>query len=207
MNTCGLTQADTVTEKIATRRLSCVEAIRERRGEVTCFTPALLITCGRLPVDPINEFVARFNVADEQRPFCVEVPPPLLPFFSGLGVTSHAGSVVDWDRRLYAVPNQVVKDCFNFLGGIGITSADFMASSVMYEIDIPDPTMPQFDSRRHVIPVTVFGVLSADKITYLEPNGALPPFLKTVPAQTALNSSKFQPGLDAASLKKIQEEL
>lgn len=207
MTQAGLVKADAVTEKMPVRKLSCVEAMRERRGEVTCFTPALLITAGRLPVDPINEFVARFNVADAGRPFCVEVPEPLFPFFSGIGVTAFAGGVVNWDRRLYAVPNTHAKECLNFLSGIGIVGDGYTASSVMYEINIPDPTMPQFETRQHFIPVTIFGVLCADKITYLEPNKFLPPFLKTIPAKAALESARFQIGLNDGDLKKIQEEL
>lgn len=207
MTPAGLTQVETITEKTPTRRLSCLEAMRERSGEVTCFTPALLITVGRFPVDPINEFVARFNVPESGRPFCVETPEPLFPFFSGLGTTVFAGSVVNWDRRLYAVPNTHAKECLNFLGGIGIVGNEYAASSVMYEIQIPDPTMPQFETGRHFIPVTIFGVLCENKITYLEPNKFLPPFLKTIPAGSALQSARFQVGLDRDNLKKIQEEL
>lgn len=207
MTLAGLVQADAVIEKTQARKLSCVEAMRERRGAVTCFTPALLITAGRLPVDPINEFVARFNVPADGRPFCVEVPEPLFPFFSGIGVTAFAGGIVNWDRRLYAVPNTHAKECLNFLSGIGVVGEGHTASSVMYEINIPDPTMPQFETAQHFIPVTVFGVLRADKITYLEPNKFLPPFLKTIPAKSAIESARFQIGLNSSDLKKIQEEL
>lgn len=208
MSDSDLRPVAAVTEKTAIRRLSCLEAMKERRGEVTCFTPALLITHAKMPVDPLNEFVARFNVPENGRPFCVEIAPPVLPFFSGLGVTLSAAGPIDWDRRLYAIKNDYAKSCFDFLGGLGVTSENFMASAVTYTVDIPDPTMPQFSGNQHYIPVTVFGVLCDDKITYLEPNGHLPPFLKTVPAAAALrHSAQFQTGLDSDSLKKIREQL
>jgi hypothetical protein len=207
MSRPAVTELASVVEKIPTQRLSCLAAMRERRGEVTCFTPALLVTAGLIPVDPVNEFVARLNVPESGRPFCVEVPPPAFPFFSGLGTTSLNGSVINWDRRLYAVPESHAKACLDFLGGIGIVGQNHIASSVTYTIDIPDPTMPQFSDSRHFIPVTIFGILRDDKITYLEPNKFLPPFLKTIPANPALKSSQFRVGLGADQFKEILEEL
>lgn len=198
-----LKQAEPITDQLPIQKLSCMAAMRERRGDVVCFTPALLLTHGRFPLDPLNEFVARFNIPAPGRPFCVEIRPPTLPFFSGLGVTTLAGAAVDWDRRLYAIPQKYAKSCVDFLGGIGIAGADFVASSVTYEINVPDPTMPQFNAA-HMIPVTVFGILLANKITYLEPNGFLPPFVKTIPKDSA---DVFQAGLDELTIAKIKEQL
>jgi hypothetical protein len=181
-----LAQTDAIQEHAPTRRLSCLEAMTERRGDIVCFTPALLVTHGHLPADPIGEFVSRFNVPAEDWPFCVELNPPTLPFFTGLGMTTNQSEVVNWDRRLYAVPKAQADNCINFLGGIGISGNGFFASAVTYELNIPDPTMPQFNITPHLIPVVVFGVLVEDKLTYLSPNGVMPPFVKTIPAKQAL---------------------
>lgn len=191
-----------------TKKLSCLEAMKEQRGEVVCFTPALLITHGQMPVDPLNEFVSRFNVPKEGHPFCVEVYPPTFPFFADIGATVQNGEVIDWDRRLYAVPKAYADLCFNFLGGLGMTGDNFFASAVTYEMEIPDPTMPQFTGTHNTIPIIVVGILSQTTLTYLQPNGAMPPFVKTVPASIARQyDHKFKSGLAPDDLAKIRGEL
>lgn len=202
----SMAQAEAIQEHAPTRRLSCLEAMKERKGDVVCFTPALLVTHGQLPADPIGEFVSRFNVPAAEWPFCVELNPPTLPFFTGLGVTTNRHEVVNWDRRLYAVPKSQADNCINFLGGIGISGGNFFASAVTYEIQIPDPTMPQFNTTPHLIPIIVFGVLVEDKLTYLEPNGVMPPFVKTIPASQAIqNNGKFKKcAFTEAEFKKLR---
>jgi len=204
----NLNQLAPVTDQVTTSKKSLLETVRDRRGEVSFFSPALLLTAGRLPVDPLNEFVTRCSIAESARPFCVEVRPPTGPFFSGLGSSVFLNELIDWDRRLYAVPNASAEACFNFLGCIGITGDNFLASSVKYVIDIPDPTMPQFVQNQHNISVTLFGVLHDDKITYLEPRGFFPPVVKTIAASAALEGSNcFHPGFDLSQLAEIKEQL
>jgi len=204
----GLTQTAVIKEHAPTTRLSCLAAMRERSGDVVCFTPALLVTHGKMPADPVGEFVARFNVAKDEQPFCVEVFKPVFPFFTGLGVSQISGNTIDWDRRLYAIPRAQSSTCLNFLGGLGVSGSDFFASAVTYEISIPDPTMSQFTNSAVFIPVHIFGVLANNNVTYLEPNGVLPPFVKTIPANIALehtNSFKRN-SFTEADFKKLRGE-
>lgn len=201
-------QVDAIVDHAPTRKLSCLEAMKERRGDVVCFTPALLVTRGHMPADPIGEFVSRFNIPADGHPFCVEVNPPTLPFFTGIGFTATAHDTINWDRRLYAVPRAYADNCMNFLGSIGITDGSFFASAVSYQLNIPDPTMPQFNSEPHLIPVHIFGILVEDTITYLEANGIMPPFVKTVPANLALRQSgSFKKcAFTEAEFKKLRGE-
>lgn len=174
-------QADTVSDYAPLRRLSCIEALRERRGEVKCFTPALLVTHGFLPLDPAQDFIARFPDTADKQPFCIELYPPNPPFFSGLPSSVINGKVIDWNRRLYAISADRADTCFNFLSGIGISGTNgFFASSVMYELDIPDPLA--ISGVYSTIPVHIFGVFSNNQITYLAPNIGQPPAVRTINA-------------------------
>lgn len=209
-NAKTISQVDAITDSRPVKRLSCVEAMRERRGEVTCFTPALLVTHGKLPVDPVREFAARFNIPNAAQPFCVEIPETRPPFFSGLGYSVLDGVSVNWDRRLYAVPNATAQLCIDYLGGIGVHGDDFFASSVTYELNIPDPTVSQFIHGGNfvTIPLYIFGVLIDNALTYLAPNGYSPPAVRTVPAREHLQQSgnfRFN-SITRADLKDIQED-
>lgn len=206
----SIESVEAITDSRPVKRLSCLDAMRERRGEVACFTPAVLVTHGKLPIDPVREFVARFNVSADNQPFCVELPSAALPFFSGLGSSELNGVSINWDRRLYAVPVAVAALCFDYLGGIGVHGGDFFASSVAYELDIPDPTVSQFihGGNMTYIPVQLFGVLINSKITYLAPNGYSPPVVRTVPAEPYLRQSgnfKFNP-ITLTDIKELRGE-
>jgi len=184
-------QADTLKDVVPVARLSCVDAIRERKGDVRCFNPGLLVTHGRLPVDPVREFATRFSKADDLQPFCVALPPNARPFFSGIGVSHLDGDVIDWDRRLYGIATSRAKECFDFLAGIGVHADHFFASAVQQELDIPDPTLPTFSSKP--IRVCVFGVLIEDKITYIAPNGDDTPYVSVTAAAPHLGAaSRFK---------------
>ncbi len=205
-----LEHVDSITDSRPVKRLSCLEAMRERRGEVTCFTPALLVTHGKLPIDPVREFATRFNLSADEQPFCVEVPEALPPFFRGLGVSFLGSATINWDRRLYAVPNTAAKRCIDYMGGIGVHGPDFFASSVTYELNIPDPTVAQFIHGGNFvsIPIYVFGVLIADALTYLAPNGYSAPIARTVPAKEHLRQSgnfKFNP-LTQTDIQELKGE-
>lgn len=198
-------QVETLKEHAPVKRLSCVEALRERRGEVVCFTPAILVTHGRMPIDPAREFASRFPDTDDKQPFCVEIPEPSAPFFTGLGKTITAGQLINWDRRLYAISADRAKLCFDFLGGIGLHGEDFFASSVTYQLDIPDPTtLIQSD----VIPVHIFGVLIGGHITYLAPRVAGSPVVSTIKAEPELlQAGKFHVNdTTTAALKMFRNE-
>lgn len=183
-------QVETLKEHAVVKQLSCVEALRERRGDVVCFTPALLVTHGRMPADPAREFASRFSAPDDQQPFCVEVGPSAPAFFSGLGQTITAGKLIDWDRRLYAIATDRAKLCFDFLGGIGLHGDGFFASAVTYQLDIPDPTMRLQSAE---IRVHIFGVLINNHITYLAPRLGHAPVVSTIKADAQLlQTSKFQ---------------
>jgi hypothetical protein len=52
----------------------------------------------------------------------------------------------------------------------------------------------------------VFGVLVEDKLTYLSPNGIMPPFVKTIPANQALKHVRNfkQCAFTEAEFKKLR---
>jgi hypothetical protein len=199
-------QLDTLTEHERISRLSCVDAIRERKGDVVCFTPGLIVTQGGMPVDPIREFATRFPADKELQPFCVAVPQGAPPFFSGIGVSQLNGDVVDWDRRLYGIQLSRAAACFDFLAGIGLKNGNAYASVVQYEINIPDPTKPLIYTPIHV---TIFGVLAADTITYLAPQMTGPPRLATTDAAPHLQASSYFKVNQFApeALQKLKEAL
>jgi hypothetical protein len=200
----SLKQVDSVTDHAPVKKLSCVEALRERRGDVVCFTPAILFTVGKMPYDPAQEFIARFDAPADKQPFCIELPSGNRQFFRGLGSSVVGGKTIDWDRRLYAITSDRAQLCFDFLGGIGVHAGDFYASSVAYQIDIPDPTLAIIGDKA-VIPVHVFGVLAADKIAYLAPDGDLPPYLTIASAEDHIPGFKKNP-VTLHDLKRLKGE-
>jgi hypothetical protein len=181
---------------------SCLGEMRERRADIVFFTPALLVTHGRLPVDPAVEFASRVSAAADKQPFCVELPFSKAPFFSGLGSSVIAGKQIDWDRRLYGIVTERAKECFDFLGGIGISDGAVFASSVSYQIDVPDPTARLITATTAKIPVNIFGVLRDNTITYLAPNGYDPPYVSIEPTSNYPDTFKANQ-LTAAELKTI----
>jgi hypothetical protein len=201
----SLKQVDAVTEHAPVRRLSCIEAMRERRGDVVCFTPAILVTHGRMPHDPAQEFAARFGGPDDKLPFCIDLPRDHRPFFSGLGISIIDGRQIDWDRRLYAIPADQAVLCFDFLGGIGVHGADFYASAVTYQLSIPDPTEPIVGAGI-VIPLHIFGVLIRGRITYLAPNGFDTPYVSVVDAADHIPGFKLNP-VTEADVKRLKGEI
>lgn len=185
MADASLHQIEAIKDHAPIKRLSCLEAMRERRGEVVCFTPALLITHGGLQLDPAQDFIARTSAPSDLQPFCVELPPKAPGFFSGLPISTLNGKVIDWNRRLYAVPTSVASLCLQFLGGIGISGPNnYFASSVAYTLDIPDPLALDPYTK---IPVHIFGVLCVGKITYLAPAGLAPPYVDVISVQDRYN--------------------
>ena len=207
MSNLDFQRADSVTNPTSLRQLSCLAALRERRGDVLCFTPAVLLTHAYLPLDPVQDFASRFSAPASQQPFCVELPSNAPPFFSGLPVTVLNNRPVDWNRRLYAIAAERAKECFDFLAGIGVTGADnFFASAVMYAFSMPDPLSRT--SPRDTIAVTAFGVFSNNKITYLAPRFNYPPKLLTIDADNRLTAGaalKLDDNLES-QFKKLKEK-
>lgn len=187
-------QAESVKDPASIKRQSCAETLKERRGEVICFTPALLVTHGKMPLDPVREFASRFSAPADHQPFCFEVKEPHPPFFRGLGVSTLNGDTVNWDRRLYAITATRAAACLDFLGGIGLHGPDFFASSVAYTLDIPDPTNILVGGLAvDTIHVHIFGVMVNEFITYLAPQINAPPIVVTTHKSTTnLNSAGFK---------------
>jgi hypothetical protein len=207
MSNLDFQRADSVSNPTALRQLSCLESLRERRGDVRCFTPALLVTHAHLPLDPAEDFSSRFPAAAALQPFCVELPSNAPPFFSGLPTTVLRNRLIDWNRRLYAIAAERAKECFDFLAGIGATGHNgFFASSVMYAASIPDPLSRA--TPRSAIDVTMFGVFSANKITYLAPRFDLPPILNVIDAAARLTINtplKLDDNIES-QFKQLKEE-
>lgn len=182
MSNLDLQRVENINSQTQVKQLSCLEALKERRGDVRCFTPALLITHAYLPVDPAQDFIDRFPAAANLQPFCVELPENAPPFFSGIRPTVLNGRLVDWNRRIYAIAAERAKLCFDFLAGIGVSGGDsFFASSVMYEMKLPDPLSRS--TIRDTIDLTAFGVFSNNQITYLSPQFNAPPRVRTIDAE------------------------
>lgn len=182
MSDLDLQRVDSVTNPTPVKQLSCLAALRERRGDVCCFTPALLITHAYLPIDPAQDFIDRFPAAANVQPFCIELPENAPPFFSGIRPTALNNRLVDWNRRLYAISAERAKLCFDFLAGIGVSGGEsFFASSVMYQLKLPDPLSRA--AIQETIDLTVFGVFSNNQITYLAPQFNAPPRVRTIDAE------------------------
>lgn len=182
--------------------VSCLGEMRERRGDIVCFTPALLVTHGHMPVDPAVEFASRFSGPADKQPFCVELPVSRAPFFRGLGASVIDGKTIDWDRRLYAISTERAQECLSFLAGIGIRDGAFFSSSVAYQINIPDPTTRLLTANNATIPVHIFGLLRDNTITYLAPNGYDPPYVTTEPTSNYPDTFTAKQ-LTAAEVKTI----
>lgn len=180
----SLAQAASINDHAPVKQLSCLAAMRERRGEILCFTPALLVRVARFPVDPAQEYIARFNVPADQQPFCVELAPNSPPFFAGIGTSELNGRRIDWNRRLYAVPKSAADSCFAFLAGISVHNrdSDTYAISLPKDITVPDPV-----DRNVKIMTRVFCVLKNELLTYLHtwPLAAAPPFVAEINADTS----------------------
>jgi len=180
-----LTQAETIKDPDSVSRTAKLHELYERMGDVVCFTPAILVVVGGLPVDPVREFISRFPSDDKDtRPFCINLSPNSPPFFSGLGVSEINGELIDWDRRLYGISRARSELCFSYMGGVGIYGENYFASSAQHEIQMPDPTV-LFE--RKTIPVQVFGILRGDSIFYLQEHLTAPPALAITSA--AANST------------------
>lgn len=187
MSNLDLQRVDSVTGQTPVKQLSCLDALKERRGDVRCFTPALLITHAHLPIDPAQDFIHRFPASASLQPFYVELPENAPPFFSGIRATVLNGVLVDWNRRLYAIAAERAKLCFDFLSGIGVSGSDgFFASSVLYEMKLPDPLSRA--AIRDNIDLTAFGVFLNNQITYLAPQFNSPPCVRTIDAADRLNA-------------------
>ena len=178
MSDFSLKQLDTVKGADPIRRLSCLETLKERRGEVGCFTPALLITHAKLNLDPVVDFIARHPAPHDHQPFCVELPPTSPPFFRNIPATRLNGNLVDWNRRLYAVSTARSGLCLDFLSSIGVSGPHgYFASAVLSYLNIPDPLAINPNS---TIPVHVCGVFMNQHVIYLAPDGIHPPYVRAI---------------------------
>lgn len=176
-----------------------LDEVLERRSDAIFFTPALLVIAGKMPCDPVQEFVARFNIGDNNLPFCIDLPQNTRGFFTGLGTSIIDGQQIDWDRRLYGVPRSCAVECFNFIGGIGVYDRDFYASAISYEIDIPNPTQFIRRSEFSKIPIHVFGVLINNHAIFLN--------ISSPPAADTPYVNKLPPYVDKLPLHKMEEQL
>ena len=198
-----LTKADTIKDPDSVSRTAKLHELYERLGDVVCFTPAILVVVGGLPVDPVREFLSRFPTDDKDaRPFCINLSPSAPPFFSGLGVSELNGELVDWDRRLYGISRARSELCFSYMGGVGIYGENYFASSAQHEIQMPDPTS-LFE--RKTIPVQVFGILRGELIFYLHEHPVLAPYLTSASAADQ-GAPNFGLNPDRTQIRKTLED-
>jgi hypothetical protein len=204
-NDLQVIQADTINEIAPVAGIACLDELYERKGEVVCFTPGLLVTIGKFPLDPVREFAARFPAPKEQQPFCLALPPNAPPFFYDIGVSNIAGDIIDWDRRIYGISKDRAKVCFDFLGGIGVHGEDHFASAAQHEIQLPDP-LARFE--RKTIPLQVFGVFLRDKIHYLVEHPIIPPYVAVMSSSDYIAGNKMMLNADSAEIaRKLKDVL
>jgi hypothetical protein len=108
-------QVDTLKERVSVAGITRLDELYERKGDVVCFTPGLLVTIGRFPVDPVRDFATRFPAPKDKQPFCLALPPHAPAFFYDIGVSDIAGDRIDWNRRIYGITKERAKACFDFL--------------------------------------------------------------------------------------------
>jgi len=154
---------------IAIPRLCVSDALRGLAHSVRLFTPALLLTHGGFDRDPVREFVFRAEIEKpDERPFVIDLKRDHERFFTGLGAAPlrPGGRPVNWDQRLYAVPEQHADDCFSFLGGLAFSNPaqNFYASTLSYDLQICDPT----STVKAPLTVKIFGVLANTFVAYIE---------------------------------------
>jgi hypothetical protein len=199
-----IAQADTLKERVSVAGITRLDELYERKGEVVCFTPGLLVTIGRFPFDPVREFATRFPASKDQQPFCLALPPTAPAFFYNIGISDIAGDIIDWNRRIYGITKARAKLCFDFLGGIGIHGGDHFASSAQHEIRLPDP-LSRFE--RKTIPLHVFGVLLRSDIYYLAEHPINQPYV-AVMSEADYRQSGIALNPDSADIaNKLKETL
>jgi hypothetical protein len=197
-------QVDTLKERVSVAGITRLEELYERKGEVVCFTPGLLVTIGRFPFDPVREFATRFPAPKDKQPFCLALPPHAPAFFYDIGVSDIAGDRIDWNRRIYGITKERAKVCFDFLGGIGIHGEDHFASAAQHEIQLPDP-LSRFE--RKTIPIQVFGVLLRGEIYYLAEHLTAQPYV-AVMSETDYRQGSISLNPDSDNIaKKLRETL
>ena len=190
-------KVDDVTHADSVAPRAVADVLRNFTGDVSLFTPALLVTYGGFDRDPVMEFAARFPAETQAAaPFCIDLKPTTDElFFQKLGVSKLPGTneLVNWDKRLYGITSARAEECFSFLNGIAFSdlSRGFFASSFSYPLSIADPTCALGKSR---LDVKIFAVVSNMFVSILDATAGDPPVARTIP----LDSS-------TAALKVMQE--
>jgi hypothetical protein len=183
------------------------QTLLDLQAELAYFTPALLITHGHFDRDPVFEYVVQHDVPADERPLTIDCDRP---FFSGLGVKQLGQppyhEMVNWDHRLYAVPQHRWVECREFIASIAISDASRRQYTVApwYDLRIVDPltlASGRVLDRLPVINVIVFAASSNHGIHYLAP-AIDPPRTRAYPATRPADksvvdiaSAVFQPEL------------
>lgn len=148
------------------------------------FTPALITVAGGFDRDIVSEFVKHHpGPTDDTDPFALDYPP--VPFFDGIGIYPHPprdGELVDWNRRIYAIPRDRWFLCRDFILGVAFTNPNekVYCRLAAYELNLIDPIKMQKAGLLVEIPrfpVTVFAVSSTKRFSYLDPERNGPPAL------------------------------
>lgn len=192
---------DTVKNGILPHRLSVSDVLRANDKEFVLFTPALLFTHGGFDRDPVVEFASYYSEVSSVRPACIDLQKDQEFFFRGLGVrpAPKTKTLVNWDKRLYAIPGKAAADCFSFLAGINWTqpATGFFAHAFSYTVDMLDPTAHQ----PTLLSVTVFGVAANEFVAFLDA-GKTPPTVRFIRTATP-HGTLQQFGLSASRTEII----
>jgi hypothetical protein len=162
-------EVDVISGADAVPTISFADALASRDDPVVLFTPALLFTHGGFDRDPVIEFDARFPAeSSDLRPFCVDLTRDHEFFFRGFGSLPAPGHqrIVNWDKRVYGIPNSRKEECFSFLGGIAFSNpkTGVFANTFSNVVPVLDPT----SRTGQFVDITVFGVMSNVAVVYVE---------------------------------------
>lgn len=180
------------------------DPVREETREVTVsdmardgfvfFTTALIITHGLFDRDPLVEFNRYHETEDDaERPFAVDCQ---YPFFQDVGQSVVNDELVNWDHRLYGIPEHNWPYCESFIKAIAMFDAKLYhyAKVGSHALTIVDPTKLHSTGVIKELPtvdITVFCVSGYRNFVWMAPAADPPrtrPFPKVDPPMSGIKA-------------------
>jgi len=183
--------------------LNSSSTLQDMSRDYAFFSPGVISAVTAFDRDPVMEYCRICSdLPEADRPLAIDYSQK---FFNGLGIRYVGGTVIDLDRRLYAIAKPLWERCRDVIAGIAIIdrSREFLATTLYYEIAMVDP----FALRRMcvvtelpTVGVTIFGISANTGISYLAPlqYPALPQLVTEPPTVEAVQAY-------AAELKKRKD--
>jgi len=159
------------------------------------FTTALIITHGLFDRDPLVEFSrqAAPDAAEDEFPFAVDCQ---FPFFQNIGQSVVNDQLINWDHRLYGIPEHNWAACENFIKAIAMFDAEryHYAKIGSHLLTIVDPTMlhsGKVITELPTVDITVFCVSGYRNFVWMAPATDPPrtqPFPKVDPPMSGIKA-------------------